>query len=79
MNRFKEILFLYQKTGGKNDIHDSLCICLETGKLFIRLEKSSNSSWRGEDVQTIFLPDAKNTYKEYFTKSIDFLSSVKGS
>jgi len=79
MNRFKEILCLHQKIGGKNDIHDSLCICLETGKLFIRLEKSSNSNWRGEDVQTILLPDAKDTYKEYFAKSIDFLSSVKSS
>lgn len=79
MHRFREILCLYQKIGGKNDIHDSLCICLDTGNLFLRFEKSSNSSWRGEDVETVLLPDAKDIYKEYFVKSVDFLCSVRDS
>ncbi len=78
MNRFKEIHCLYQKIGGKNDLHDSLCICLDTGNLFLRFEKSSNSSWRGEDVETILLSDAKELYKEYFAKSINFISSLNG-
>lgn len=70
--RNKHIFYLKNKIGGSCDYHDSLCINLDTGELYLKLEISSNERHGEQSCTTLTMNETKQKYPQYFNLCMDF-------